>query len=187
MVRFLIIGAVVGAAFTLYGLIDAAMSEPARARGVSKPVWVVIVVLLPVIGAALWFTLGKERGPLPAPATAPDDDPRFTGTRISSIELDEQMRDLEARLRQLDEEVYPHESTEGPGAGGGELRETSDRSGEEPGSQGGREPGASPNAEPGAEPEERSGDARGDVPGDAPDETPDETPDDVAGAKPNEQ
>lgn len=107
--RFVIIGIVIAAAFTLYGLVDAAMSDPSRARGVSKPVWVVIVVVLPVIGAILWFTIGKGRGPAPAPVRAPDDDPRFSGTRMSNTELDAHMRELEDRLRELDAETFPGE------------------------------------------------------------------------------
>lgn len=73
MVRVAIIGVVVAVAFTLYALIDAAMSEPSRARGVSKPVWVVLTVVLPVIGGILWFTIGRgsrsRSGRLPDPTT----------------------------------------------------------------------------------------------------------------------
>lgn len=109
MVRFVIIGIVIAVAFTLYALVDAAMSDPARARGVSKPVWVVLIVVLPVIGAILWFTIGKGRGPLPKPVRAPDDDPRFTGTNLSDAELEAHVRELEDRLRELDEETFPGE------------------------------------------------------------------------------
>lgn len=111
--RFVIIGAVIAVAFTLYALVDAAMSNPARARGVSKPVWVVLVVVLPVIGAILWFTIGKGRGPLPAPRRAPEDDPGFSGRRMSDAELDAHMEELEARLKELDEETFPGEA-DGP-------------------------------------------------------------------------
>jgi len=107
MVRFAIIGVVVAVALVLYALVDAAMSDPARARGVSKPVWVVLIVVLPVVGALLWFIIGKGRGPAPAPKRAPDDDPRFSGTRLSSDELDAHVKELEDRLRELDEEVFP--------------------------------------------------------------------------------
>lgn len=107
MVRFAIIGVVVAVALVLYALVDAAMSDPARARGVSKPVWVVMIVLLPVIGALLWLIIGKSRGPAPAPVRAPDDDPRFTAARLSSAELDAHVEELEARLRELDDEVFP--------------------------------------------------------------------------------
>ncbi|WP_024356644.1 PLDc N-terminal domain-containing protein [Leucobacter chironomi] len=111
MVRFVIIGIVIAVAFTLYALVDAAMTDGSRARGVSKPVWVVLVVVLPVIGGVLWFMIGKGAPPAKRP-TPPDDDPRFTGTRMSSADLDSHMRDLEQRLRELDDEKFPGE--EGP-------------------------------------------------------------------------
>lgn len=126
MVRFAIIGVIVGVALILYALVDAAMSDASRARGVSKPVWVVLIVVLPVIGAVLWFVIGKGRGPAPVPQTAPDDDPRFTGTRLSNDEIDAHVEELEARLRELDNEVFPIDeskpgeengSAEGDGAG----------------------------------------------------------------------
>lgn len=108
MVRFLIIGIVIAVAFTLFALVDAAMTDGARARGVSKPVWVVLIVLLPIIGAVLWFMIGKGATPAKRP-TAPDDDPRFAGNRMSTSEVDVHLKDLEARLRELDDEVYPGE------------------------------------------------------------------------------
>ncbi len=136
MVRFAIIGVVVGVALVLYALVDAAMSDPSRARGVSKPVWVVLIVVLPVIGAILWFAIGKGRGPLPAPTKAPDDDPRFTGTRLSSEEIDAHVKELEARLRELDNEVFPDVDVSRPGAergvAGGAGSQSADSQGVEP-------------------------------------------------------
>jgi len=113
MVRFVIIGVVIAVAFTLYALVDAAMTDGSRARGVTKPVWVVLVVVLPVIGGLLWFTIGKGDTPAPRPA-APDDDPRFAGSRMSDEDLDAHMHDLEARLRELDDETFPGENGERP-------------------------------------------------------------------------
>lgn len=116
MVRFAIIGVIVGVALILYALVDAAMSDPARARGVSKPVWVVIIVVLPVIGALLWFFIGKGRGPLPAQTKAPEDDPLFSGSQFTPEEIDAHVAELEARLRELDNEVFPNVDTpEKPG------------------------------------------------------------------------
>lgn len=111
MVRFVIIGAVIALAYTLYAIVDVVMTHAARARGVSKPAWVLIVVLLPVIGATLWFTLGKDRGATPPPqrVRAPEDDPRFATPSMSNEELDEHMRELEERLRELDDEKFPGE------------------------------------------------------------------------------
>lgn len=121
MVRFVIIGIVIATAFTLYALVDAAMTDGSRARGVSKPVWVVLVVVLPVIGGVLWFMIGKGDTP-PRRPTAPDDDPRFTGTRMTSGDLDVHMKDLEDRLRELDEETFPGEPA-GPESSAGSTPE----------------------------------------------------------------
>ncbi|MBP6685170.1 MAG: PLDc_N domain-containing protein [Leucobacter sp.] len=116
MVRFIIIGAVIAVAFTLYSLVDAAMTDHSRARGVSKPVWIVIIVLLPVIGAVLWLMIGKgspTSGPGSQKHLAPDDDPRFTGPQLSDAER-ESLRDLEARLKELDDETFPGEEPRKP-------------------------------------------------------------------------
>lgn len=102
MARVLIIGVIVAVAFTLFGLVDAAMSDASRARGLSKPVWIVILVLLPVIGAILWFTIGRGHPAPPVP-----DEPNLTTRNI-----DDQVADLERRLRELDDEIYPGEDKE---------------------------------------------------------------------------
>lgn len=149
MVRFVIIGIVIAVAFTLYALVDAAMTDGSRARGLSKPVWVVLIVVLPVIGGVLWFMIGKGAVPVKRPV-APDDDPRFAGTRMSKDDLDAHMRDLEQRLRELDDERFPGE--EQP------------RAEQDPGSASkpapsAPEPGAAP--EPGGPGTAREADARG--------------------------
>lgn len=118
MVRFVIIGVVIAVAFILYALVDAAMTDASRARGVPKPVWVVLVVVLPVIGGLLWFTIGKGRASAaPAAGPAPDDDPRFTGAKLSDAEM-ERLRELEERLQALDAETFPGEESEAAEAPG---------------------------------------------------------------------
>ena len=146
---------VVAVALVLYALVDAAMSDPARARGVSKPVWVVMIVVLPVIGAVLWLAIGKARGPVPTPTSAPDDDPRFTATRLSASELDAHVEELEARLRELDDEVFPEVDLGGRG-GAAEAGGASSR-GKESGREtnGNAEPGSSTKPESDASGEQR--------------------------------
>ncbi|HUH52698.1 MAG TPA: PLD nuclease N-terminal domain-containing protein [Microbacteriaceae bacterium] len=109
MVRFIIIGVVLGVAFTLFTVVDAAMSDPKRSRGVGKHVWVLLCVILPVIGGILWLTLGK--GPVggEVQTTAPDDDPRFGA--MNQKEMDKRIADLETQLRNLDDEVFPGEDS----------------------------------------------------------------------------
>lgn len=109
MARILILGVVLAVAFTLYSLVDAAMTESRKARGVSKAVWVVICVVLPVIGGVLWFMVGKGDGSEPArPRTMDDEDSEGYG-QMSADNVDERIADLEQQLRALDDEVYPGE------------------------------------------------------------------------------
>lgn len=149
MVRFIIIGVVLATAFTLYSLVDAAVTDSARSRGVSKPVWVVLIVVLPVIGGILWFTIGKGARSENLAAqrrAAPDEDPRFTGTRLSDSELDDHMRELEDRLRELDDEVYPGEAPRAADAGSASGRPES-------GAQSESAPDPQPRQQPGDGPE----------------------------------
>ncbi|WP_017585164.1 PLD nuclease N-terminal domain-containing protein [Nocardiopsis ganjiahuensis] len=50
---------VMSIAFWVYVLFDVVGSDAQRVRLLPKPAWAVIVLLLPKIGAALWFVLGR--------------------------------------------------------------------------------------------------------------------------------
>lgn len=104
MVRVLLPLALLLIAFWVYSIVDCALQPPTRHRGVSKPVWLLIVVLLPVIGGILWLIVGRSRRRPPAIFRAPDDNPEFLG-RIGSIsDQDERIRRLEEELAALDSE-----------------------------------------------------------------------------------
>lgn len=92
MVRLLLTIGLLAIVLMFYALFDALRAE--ETRGVPKWVWVLVVLLLPVVGAVLWLVLGKirDRGdgrgrrvPGEAPDrpggtprdVAPDDDPEF--------------------------------------------------------------------------------------------------------------
>jgi len=123
MVRNLILVALVALAVTLYALIECIRTRPRDVRSLSKPAWVLAIVLLPLIGAVLWFWLGRPRkgaGPGfggqgrpaagPRPTGAPDDDEQF----LRSLEAKrrqkareearaEEQRRREAELRELED------------------------------------------------------------------------------------
>lgn len=64
----------------VYALIQCAMAPRAAVRSLPKPVWILAIILLPLVGALLWFWLGMPRrgqGPRPARGLGPDDDPDF--------------------------------------------------------------------------------------------------------------
>lgn len=117
MVRILIIGGFVALLFWVFTIVDCAMQPASRHRGVSKPAWLVIVVLLPVLGGLLWFTVGRTRKSAVPPPRAPDDDPVFLGRIADISDQDERIRRLEEELAALDSEDddprwnLPHEQS----------------------------------------------------------------------------
>lgn len=117
MVRWIVIAAVAAVAFTVYALVDLLMTSAQRVRAFPKPLWIVVIVALPVIGSALWLTVGKSRNGRPKKSVSgggPDDDPGFLGS-IDKESSDERIRRLEEELRRLDEEDDPSKGDESGG------------------------------------------------------------------------
>lgn len=104
MVRVLLPLVLLLIAFWVYSIVDCALQPPTRHRGVSKPVWLLIVILLPVLGGLLWLIVGRGRPRQKSALRAPDDDPAFLGTLGSISDQDERIRRLEAELAALDAE-----------------------------------------------------------------------------------
>lgn len=90
----------------VYGLIDAIRTDPHLTKGISKPAWIVVQIILPVIGAVLWFIIGRPRGTGPEPVAyghpiAPDDDPDF----LRNLELRRRKQAEAERLKKLKDEL----------------------------------------------------------------------------------
>ena len=65
----------------VYALVDCLQTPSRDVRSASKPLWLAVIVLVPVVGAAGWLLLGRRRptgraGSRRRPL-APDDDPDF--------------------------------------------------------------------------------------------------------------
>lgn len=155
MARGLLILALVAAVFWVFTIVDCAVQPPSRHRGVSKPVWLLIVVLLPVLGGILWLVVGRTRKSAVVARRAPDDDPEFLG-RIGTIsDQDERIRRLEEELAQLDAEDDDPRNTPG-GIGASNDAPTDAAAG--PAADG---PGTAPRPEPPAHPADGEDDSRG--------------------------
>ena len=90
----------------VFAWVDLALTDRARVRALPKLVWVV-VILLPVVGALLWLTIGKQRGGARGGerrTVAPDDDPSFLANLRRDEEQDERIRRLEQELAELDDD-----------------------------------------------------------------------------------
>ncbi|MDR6866681.1 hypothetical protein J2Y69_001274 [Microbacterium resistens] len=104
MTRFLLVGGFLAAVFWIFSIVDCSLQPAARHRGVSKGVWIAIVVLMPVIGGILWFTIGRSRGgEQTRDLYVPLDDDNGHLRRISEAEQERRIRDLEAELARLDD------------------------------------------------------------------------------------
>lgn len=113
MARVYLVLAVLAVFFWVFSIVDCAILPEGRHRGVSKVSWILIVVLIPVLGGILWFTVGRM-GPNAVPVTLrADDDPSFGPTAAEREERDRRIRDLEAQLAALDEEETRRRNEEG--------------------------------------------------------------------------
>lgn len=72
--RWVLVATLVWVALTVYSMLDVARTEPSRVRGVSRPWWALIIILLPLVGALLWLFAGRPRS-----QHRPPGPPRGTG------------------------------------------------------------------------------------------------------------
>jgi hypothetical protein len=91
----------------LYALIDCILIPGALARSLPKWLWLLVIVVVPLVGAVAWLLFGRPRrdpavaGPSglgrvvsrrPSAPTAPDDDPAFL-RKLADDEWTRKMRD----------------------------------------------------------------------------------------------
>jgi hypothetical protein len=104
MVRLWIVLGVVAAVFYIYSVVDCALFDRARVRGLPKPIWLLVIILFPIIGGVLWFLIGRGRRKTPVGlrTVAPDDDPEFLKRLAADRDQEERIRRLEQELSELD-------------------------------------------------------------------------------------
>lgn len=116
MPRLYLILTVLFVAFTIFAFVDCLRTENSRIRALPKILWAALIVIVTPFGGILWFALGKQRRGAAASGVAsrgmkaPDDDPDFLRQLGADTQRDERIRDLEARLAELDDD--PKNSTE---------------------------------------------------------------------------
>lgn len=95
-------------AFTIFTVVDIALMDRSRVRGLPKPAWIAVAILLPVVGGVLWLAVGRVRagdvgGRVRRPV-APDDDPEFLRRLNREKAMEDRIEQLEKELRDLDDE-----------------------------------------------------------------------------------
>lgn len=106
--RWLLLGIPVAVAIILYALFHALFTPASRVRSLPKAVWIVAIIILPLVGAGLWFWLGAPRKKAaqspsrpPQRGLGPDDDPEF----LRRLETQRRQKERDARLSQREAEL----------------------------------------------------------------------------------
>lgn len=117
-------------ALTIGAVVDIVRREDSQVRFLPRVVWLIVVILLPILGALLWFGLGRDygdagitiprlrRAPRTAPSTgtaAPPAPPRDTRT------TEQQIADLDREIEEwrLREEIEKRKRDAGESGGEG--------------------------------------------------------------------
>jgi hypothetical protein len=143
MPRLLLFLAILGVAVIIYALIDCVMTRSNEVRSISKPAWLITILVVPLIGAGLWFLFGRARParpagpsrPAPRHPTAPDDDPQF----LQNLETKRRQQAREQELRRKEQELKAREAQSKGGAKGG-AKGTGPAAGSPQGADGGPGP-----------------------------------------------
>jgi len=92
MARGLVVGVVLLVAITLYSVFDCAARPRDQIAALPKWAWILVILLLSLIGAGLWFLIGRRRADgrfgvrrSTAPS-APDDDLDFLRRIADDVE-----------------------------------------------------------------------------------------------------
>jgi len=141
MFRLLFGLGVVVVILTIYALVDCAVFDRNRIRGLPRWVWVFVIVLIPVIGAVLWLLIGRgRRSSAAGPGTrvtrsmAPDDDPDFLRGLDRAKDQEQRIRDLEQELADFDKMDPPDAGPNSrPGTAGVDPKTTDPGDGDQPG------------------------------------------------------
>ncbi len=91
-------------ALLVYCSIDLAQSDAAHVRRLPRPVWLLIVLVVPFLGPLAWLLAGRPARPggrvrfssARGRPSAPDDDPEF----LAAIARSNQQRERERRHRE---------------------------------------------------------------------------------------
>lgn len=122
---------------TVYTLVDCALFDRNRIRGLPRWVWIFVLILVPVIGPLLWLFVGRGRqgkagGRVPR-SMAPDDDPEFLLRLKREGEQQERIRQMEQELADLDKPDPRTGGAPGPaGTAGFDPKKADPGEGEQP-------------------------------------------------------
>lgn len=139
--RFLIPLVLVSLGVMIYALIECVRTPGPQVRVLPKPVWILAIIVIPLIGALLWLFFGPARQPKPLNQqprpSSPDDDAEFLRRldaqrrqKAREEELnrrEQQLNKREDKLRSTDSENPAEGSNQSNQSGQGSTSEQSQK------------------------------------------------------------
>jgi len=116
MIRLAIPVVVAAVVYTIYAVVDCALFDRLRIRGLPRGWWIVVILFVPLIGPTMWFVIGRGRASrisARGQAVAPDDDAEFLRRLNTDAAQDERIRRLEQELAELDDEPEASDALDG--------------------------------------------------------------------------
>jgi hypothetical protein len=77
MARVSLVILLIGMVVQIAAIVSCALTPEPQVRAIPKPLWLIVILLFPIVGAVLWFAFGRDRQAPVTRRTAPDDDPEF--------------------------------------------------------------------------------------------------------------
>ena len=91
--RFVILSVVFWVVLTVFTAVFAISANAKEVRTLSKTLWIIFIIVVPVIGALLYLLMGRPLGNLAPTQIAPDDDPEFLRRLAERLKREEEGKD----------------------------------------------------------------------------------------------
>lgn len=105
MARVSLVILLIGMVVEIAAIVSCALTPEQQVRGIPKPLWLLVILFFPVVGAVLWFAFGRDRGAPRVRRTAPDDDPEFLARLGRSRRAALPAHADEEAIRQLEQDL----------------------------------------------------------------------------------
>ena len=99
-------------AFFVVALLDVILRRQDQIKHLPKITWVFIVIFLPLVGAILWFAIGREYESTPRPRRAPSSATHAhapyassTEAQLAALEHEIELAERDKRIRELEEQM----------------------------------------------------------------------------------
>ena len=102
-------------AFFVVALLDVILRRQDQIKHLPKITWVFIVIFLPLVGAILWFAIGREYESTPRPRRAPRSSSSTTHShasyassteaQLAALEHEIELAERDKRIRELEEQM----------------------------------------------------------------------------------